>query len=183
MARTFKLFRQCLELRDKYIAKSLQRLGDNPKDHDGHFNGIAEGFAGVSGVQPNVNFAKARVTESPYKAWKMYPKPPPPHWHFTADHDAPAADGHASTEDEEFDFSTCQIPGSHPWGFRIDDKGVYQVYSTESGKSGDFCALMQLIIRHEFQTRNQCLIFHPLGNISSTSIMFSMSYPMVLPKV
>ncbi|KAF8555256.1 AMP deaminase [Imleria badia] len=130
MARTFKLFQRCLELRDKYIAKSLQRLGDNPRDHDGHFDGIAEGFAGVSGVQPDVDFAKARVAESPYKAWKIYPKPPPPHWHFTAKHDAPAPDGRVTTEDEEFDFSTCPIPDSHPWEFRIDDKGVYQVYFT-----------------------------------------------------
>ncbi|KAH0831958.1 AMP deaminase [Lanmaoa asiatica] len=135
MARTFKLFQHCLELRDKYITKSLQRLGDNPRDHDGHFNGIVEGFAGVDGVQPNVDFAKARVAGSPYKAWKIYPKPPPPHWHFIAKHDVPAADGHLTAETEEFDFSNCQIPQSHPWAFRIDDKGVYQVYSTAADES------------------------------------------------
>ncbi|KAF8443038.1 hypothetical protein L210DRAFT_3643926 [Boletus edulis BED1] len=138
MAHTFKMFRHCLELRDKYIAKSLQRLGDNPKDHDGHFNGIAGGFAGVSGVQPDVDFANARVSESPYKPWKIYPKPPPPHWNFSAKHDAPAADGHPTTENDQFDFSTCQIPGSHPWEFRIDDRGVYQVYSTAADEEPMF---------------------------------------------
>lgn len=137
MARTFKLFQHCLELRDKYVAKSLQRLGDNPRDHDGHFNGLAEDSAGVSGLQPNVDFAQARVTESPYKPWKIYPKPPPPHWHFTTKHDVPATDGHDTAEREEFDFSTCQIPGSHSWEFRIDDKGVYQVYSSTAGTHGD----------------------------------------------
>lgn len=182
MARTFKLFQRCLELRDKYIAKSLQRLGDNPRDHDGHFNGIAEGFAGVSGAQPNVDFAKARVAESPYKAWKIYPKPPPPHWHFTERHDAPAPDGRFTAEDEEFDFSTCQIPDSHPWEFRIDDKGVYQVYSTTEGTHRGSCTSMKLIRHHESQTRNRCLIFRPLGNISSISTMLSKSYPMVRPK-
>ncbi|KAG8214502.1 AMP deaminase [Butyriboletus roseoflavus] len=130
MARTSKLFQHCLQLRDKYITKSLQRLGDNPSDHDGHFNGMAEGFAGVAGVRPDVDFAKAKVTESPYKAWKIYPKPPPPHWHFTTEHDVPAADGHVTTENEEFKISNCHIPESHPWEFMIDDKGVYQVYST-----------------------------------------------------
>lgn len=144
MARTFKLFQHCLELRDKYTAKSLQRLGDNPRDHDGHFNGIAEGFAGVSGVQPHVDFGKARVAESPYKAWKIYPKPLPPHWHFTAKHDPPAADGHVTTENEQFDFPTCQIPKSQPWEFRIDDKGVYQVYSTAAGMHVDSCILMPI---------------------------------------
>lgn len=142
MARTFKLFQHCLELRDKYIAKSLQRLGDNPRDHDGHFNGIAEGSAGVAGVRPDVDFAKARVAESSHQAWKIYPKPPPPHWHFTAEYDVPAADGRITTEDEEFDYSNCPIPESHPWEFRIDDKGVYQVYSTAAGTHGNSCLLM-----------------------------------------
>ncbi|KAG6906145.1 hypothetical protein DXG01_015693, partial [Tephrocybe rancida] len=32
----FQSFQKCLDIRDKYMAKSLQRLGDNPKDYDGH---------------------------------------------------------------------------------------------------------------------------------------------------
>lgn len=182
MARTFKLFQHCLELRDKYIAKSLQRLGDNPRDHDGHFNGIAEGFAGVACVRPDVDFAKARVAESSYKAWKIYPKPPPPHWHFTPEQDVPAADDQVTTENEEFELSNCQIPESHSWEFRIDDKGVYQVHSTAGGTHGNSCALMQLIIYHEPQMRNHCLTSHLSGNISSTLTMSLGSYPMVRPK-
>ncbi|KIJ64424.1 hypothetical protein HYDPIDRAFT_89984 [Hydnomerulius pinastri MD-312] len=130
MAHTFQQFHRCLELRDKYIARSLQRLGDNPRDHDGHFNGIAEGFADVSGVTPNANFAKVKVTESPYQPWCIYPKPPPPHWHFTAKQNVVTSDGGVTPQDDEFDFSKCQIPGPQSWNFALDDKGVYQVYST-----------------------------------------------------
>ncbi len=36
----FQSFRRCLELRDKYTRKSCQRLGDNPKDYDGYFQGL-----------------------------------------------------------------------------------------------------------------------------------------------
>ncbi|KAH7885397.1 hypothetical protein F5I97DRAFT_1928781 [Phlebopus sp. FC_14] len=129
MTRTFQLFQRCLELRDKYIARSLQRLGDNPRDHDGHFHGIVEGFAEVSGVKPNTDFAKAKLRESPYQPWKMYPKPPPPHWHFTSKEKIVTADGFVTPEDEEFQFANCEIPGAQSWSFAIDDKGVYQVYS------------------------------------------------------
>ncbi|KIJ17660.1 hypothetical protein PAXINDRAFT_129917 [Paxillus involutus ATCC 200175] len=130
MVRTFEHFRRCIGLRDKYIARSLQRLGDNPRDHDGNFKGIAEGFADVSGVKPNVDLTSARALESLYEPWKIYPKPPPPHWHFSPKKDVFTADGHVTPGDEEFDFSTCQIPGPQSWEFEIDSKGVYQVYLT-----------------------------------------------------
>ncbi|TFY66445.1 hypothetical protein EVG20_g4651 [Dentipellis fragilis] len=53
----FAVFRRCLELRDKYIALSLQRLGDNPRDHDGVFHGLPAGTTDVSGVHPDVDIA------------------------------------------------------------------------------------------------------------------------------
>ncbi|KAF8843329.1 AMP deaminase [Paxillus ammoniavirescens] len=130
MIRTFEHFKRCLGLRDKYIARSLQRLGDNPRDHDGNFKGIAEGFADVSGVKPNVDLTSAQALESLYEPWKIYPKPPPPHWHFSPKKDVFTADGHVTPGDDEFDFSTCQIPGPQSWEFEIDSKGVYQVYLT-----------------------------------------------------
>src|SRR5579872_7495791 len=49
----FQSFEKCLSLRDKYMKISLQRLGDNPRDHDGHFSGIDPNIADVSGVQPD----------------------------------------------------------------------------------------------------------------------------------
>ncbi|KAF9220932.1 AMP deaminase [Gyrodon lividus] len=127
MARTFELFQRCLELRDKYITKSLQRLGDNPRDHDGHFRGIVEGFADVSCVKPNVDFTNAHALKSPYQPWEIYPRPPPPHWHFSVKKDVFTADGHVASRDDEFEFTKCQIPGPQSWEFEIDDKGVYQV--------------------------------------------------------
>jgi AMP deaminase len=125
-------FQRCLELRDKYVAKSLQRLGDNPRDHDGVFQGVASGFADVSGVKPDADLSSVVCTESPHQPWTIYPKPPPPHWHFTAKETIISADGHV-TPDSQFIFSQCQIPGNHEWEFEIDDKGVYQVYADASG--------------------------------------------------
>ena len=46
-------FARCLELRDKYMKYSLQRLGDNPMDHDGVFQGFSADIGGVSGVRPD----------------------------------------------------------------------------------------------------------------------------------
>lgn len=112
--------------------KSLQRLGDNPRDHDGVFHGVVEGLADVSGVKPDANLSSAASTESPYKPWTIYPKPPPPHWQFTAKETVMSADGRI-TPDGQFNFSQCQIPGNHEWDFEIDDKGVYQVYSSANG--------------------------------------------------
>lgn len=125
-------FQKCLELRDKYIMKSLQRLGDNPRDHDGVFHGVVEGLADVSGVKPDANLSLAASKESPYKPWTIYPKPPPPHWQFTAKETVMNADGRI-TPDGQFNLSQCQIPGNHEWDFEIDDKGVYQVYSNANG--------------------------------------------------
>ena len=43
-ASIFESLRKCLELRDKYMLVSGQRLGFNPKDHDGHFFGLPDGI-------------------------------------------------------------------------------------------------------------------------------------------
>lgn len=137
LARIVQSFQKCLELRDKYITKSLQRLGDNPRDHDGVFHGVTEGLADVSGVKPDVNQSLAASANSPHEPWVIYPPPPPPHWHFTAKETVISADGRL-TPDNEFDFSQCQIPSNHEWVFEIDDKGVYQVYTNTDGNSAPF---------------------------------------------
>ncbi|KAL4073213.1 hypothetical protein V8B97DRAFT_1869206 [Scleroderma yunnanense] len=134
-ARVFQLFQRALELRDKYIRKSLQRLGDNPRDHDGTFHGIIEGFADVSGVKPGVDFAGTKADRGPYQPWKIYPKPPPPHWHFGAKKQAVTIDGDADSEDEEFEFEKCHIPGPQDYTFELDDKGVYQVYPADGERN------------------------------------------------
>ncbi|KAG0703791.1 AMP deaminase [Suillus ampliporus] len=134
LARVAQSFQKCLELRDKYITKSLQRLGDNPRDHDGVFHGVAEGLADVSGVKPDANISLAVSPKNPHEPWAIYPKPPPPHWHFTAKETVISADGRVTPHDE-FNFAQCQIPGNHEWEFEIDDKGVYQVYTNAEAEN------------------------------------------------
>jgi AMP deaminase len=136
-------FAQCLRLRDKYMAISLQRLGDNPRDHDGVFKGFAHDIGGVSGVRPDAYAAlreasgdkshpELREEETKFQPWKIYPPPPPPHWHWT---DQPtintSVDG-ALGYGDEFDFKTCEIPGADTCVYKIDSKGVFQVYGSDT---------------------------------------------------
>ncbi len=126
-----ELLRKCLDLRDKYIAISNQRLGDNPRDHDGVFHGIAEGISDVMGVRPEATGSYEPMKEQ-FKPWRIYPRPPPPHWHWTADH---AVSSGRDSPGDVFDFTQLEVPGAHEWGFEIDDKGIYQVYHDVSGTS------------------------------------------------
>lgn len=130
--RMLELLRKCLELRDKYMAVSNQRLGDNPRDHDGVFHGIAEGFSDVMGVRPEATGSCEPIKEQ-FNPWRIYPRPPPPHWHWTADQ-ATVSPGKASPSDV-VDFTQFGIPGVHEWEFEIDDKGIYQVYNDVTGMS------------------------------------------------
>jgi AMP deaminase len=141
----FQSFKNCLSLRDKYMQVSLQRLGDNPRDHDGNLRGPDPKIADVSGVRPDADISaytspdsEDRLPRSPYKPWRIYPKPPPPHWHWTADTEPVHGGDEAMAGKEEFMFEKCEIPGAHDgWGFEIDETGVYQVYDTK-GSSGFF---------------------------------------------
>ncbi|KAF5382650.1 hypothetical protein D9615_002707 [Tricholomella constricta] len=115
-ASLFQSFQKCLNLRDKYMCRSLQRLGDNPKDYDGHQPSIDKDMGETSSEAPTRQF----------EPWKIYPRPPPPHWHWKDKNKVVSSDG--TVEPDEFQFGECHIPGAHPWTFRLDDKGVYQVY-------------------------------------------------------
>lgn len=118
---------------------SLQRLGDNPRDHDGHFQGFDPKIADVSGVRPDADISpytspesEDKLPRSPYKPWRIYPKPPPPHWHWTANTEPVHGRDEAQTGKEEFVFEKCEIPGGHDdWSFGLDETGVYQVYNTD----------------------------------------------------
>ncbi|KAF5380701.1 hypothetical protein D9757_007015 [Collybiopsis confluens] len=124
----FQALQKCLELRDKYMVKSRQRLGDNPKDYDGSFPGLGEECAGVSGVRSGANFAANHPPpRSHEERWTIYPPPPPPHWHWADQHSVMSTDGRRSPE-EDFNFSECHIPTSDSLMFAIDDTGVFQVY-------------------------------------------------------
>ena len=108
-------------------------LGFNPKDHDCHFLGLDPSVADVSGVRPDVDPHSVPTPGSSLPAWKIYPKPPPPHWHWS---DNEGLQHHANDDDEEFVFENCQIPGpdANGWDFDVDERGVYQVYDSTPGE-------------------------------------------------
>jgi hypothetical protein len=144
----------CLRIRDKYMAVSLQRLGDNPRDHDGAFKGFSDDLGGVSGIRPDA-YAKLQSKETgetrnpklkedqrQFEPWKIYPKPPPPHWHWKAKNPQPNSPPLSSStgipmlvsdegEGDGFEFDQCEIPGKHEWVYRLDSKGVFQVYRAD----------------------------------------------------
>ena len=134
----FQSFEKCLSLRDKYMQVSLQRLGDNPRDHDGSFHGVDPKITDVSGVRSDADISayaspdfEDKLPSSPYKPWRIYPKPPPPHWRWTTDTEPVHGGDVTKAGDEEFVFTKCEIPGDHDgWSFEIDETGVYQVYNS-----------------------------------------------------
>ncbi|KAI0074054.1 AMP deaminase [Panus rudis PR-1116 ss-1] len=119
----FESLKKCLALRDKYMLVSGQRLGFNPKDHDGTFNGLPDDVSDVAGVKPTVDPHAIPEVKSNFAPWRIYPKPPPPRWHFQEKRIMDLED-----EEEEFIFENCEIPGKDDFDFAIDEKGVYQVY-------------------------------------------------------
>ncbi|TXT11231.1 hypothetical protein VHUM_01982 [Vanrija humicola] len=143
-------FSKCLALRDKYMMLSNQRLGDNPRDYDGTFQGFAhEGAGDVGGLKPNavVNQCEAAANG---EAWKMNPPPPPPHWKWSHAQGKPvdpmASEGQnggvESHGDLEFVFDPKAVPGPEPEGkrrrFGLNDEGVYQVFdANDADKDGE----------------------------------------------
>lgn len=136
-AHILQAFQRCLDLRDKYMLKSRQRLGDDPRDYDGDFDGVDDEHADPSGLKPDVDPATNQPPAQQFKPWRIYPKPPPPTWHSKSKE--VLSHGESETGGDAFRFEECEIPGSHPWNFRIDDKGVFQVYEADDdGKRGWF---------------------------------------------
>lgn len=139
------------------MAVSLQRLGDNPQDHDGTFKGFSDDLGGVSGVRPDA-YAKLQSKENggsrypqlkedqrQFEPWKIYPRPPPPHWHWKAKNPQPNSPPVSNSVDvpmpvsdegegDGFEFEKCEIPGKHEWVYRLDSKGVFQVYRADPGE-------------------------------------------------
>lgn len=132
-ASLFQSFQKCLDLRDKYMFKSLQRLGDDPRDYDGHFRGLDDEQADVSGVRPDANYTEPDTPRSNLEPWKLFPPAPPPHWHWKDQQNISSGDDYGVGVDG-FSFEKCEIPSAHPWTFEIDDKGVYQVYDNTKGE-------------------------------------------------
>ena len=132
-ANLLQSFQKCLDLRDKYMFKSRQRLGDDPRHHDGYFPGLDDHLSDVSGVRPDANFIDNQPPSHSFKPWKIFPRPPPPHWHWSATEKIVSSDGTSKASKDEFRFEECEIPGPHLWTYELDDKGVYQVYDDARG--------------------------------------------------
>nr|GAT59488.1 predicted protein [Mycena chlorophos] len=137
LVQLFQSFQRCLELRDKYILKSRQRLGDDPRHYDGTFPGLDDKTAGVSGVRPDASMAANVPPSKRPNKWNIYPKPPPPHWHWTNTDIVSAGPDGASSDGSGFRLADCPIPGAHPYSFKIDDKGVIQVYAEDASDVND----------------------------------------------
>ena len=58
---------ECLSLRDKYMSLSGQKLGFNPRDHDGVFGGLDDDIAGVCGVHPDADYAARPPAKSSFR--------------------------------------------------------------------------------------------------------------------
>jgi AMP deaminase len=115
------------------MLKSIQRLGDDPRDYDGVFQRIDTLCVGASDLKPDPVDASTNPTQfhQDFKPWKIYPKPPLPRL------PPKNAEGVSLSEDEveaDFRFEECEIPEEHSWTFRLDD-GVFQVFGSLEGKS------------------------------------------------
>lgn len=120
---------------------SGQMLGFNPRDHDGQFTGLDNHLADVNGARADVDPSSVPPPdslESPFKPWRIYPKPPPPHWHWSDASAVPRQPG--EHVEEEFAFEQCEIPGPgpEPREFEIDERGVYQVYESLEGRANSW---------------------------------------------
>lgn len=143
------------------MALSKQRLGDDPRDHDGTFTGFyPRSSADVNGLKPNCDDTECENPKSAeqgddvdsIKPWNIYPPPPPPHWKWQPSDSGvkPEREGNGagggdsqgrgdeaeSNSHQYFDFSQCEIPGEdggHECDFEMNDEGVFVVYPRGSG--------------------------------------------------
>ncbi|BEJ16660.1 hypothetical protein CspHIS471_0600610 [Cutaneotrichosporon sp. HIS471] len=139
----YAAFSKCLALRDKYMTLSCQMLGDNPRDRDGTFGGFRDGTGDVYGLKPDQRPATCELSADPNAPqWQMNPPPPAPHWKWEGERpEHPDGESHKpSTTTPEFELANCEVPGpedaisSHT--FRLNDEGVYTVYTSNGYDKG-----------------------------------------------
>jgi AMP deaminase len=132
-AQMLQALQRCLQLRDKYMLKSMQRFGDDPRHYDGVFLGTDPIRGGAFDPTPDLPVdASANLTQlhHEFKPWKIYPGRPPRK--RTED-----AEDIILSEDEmdiDFRFEECEIPEGHSWAFKLA-AGVFQVYESSEDKS------------------------------------------------
>lgn len=124
----YSSFQRCLNLRDKYMRLSRQRLQDNPANYDGEYS-------------PEKDTVVTPAMAPEFKRWEIYPPPPSPHW---KERD-PYAEATETTDEiaereakrREFKWDNVVIPSVEEGinirkGFQMDSNGVYQVFSDRS---------------------------------------------------
>ncbi|GAA5949188.1 hypothetical protein JCM21900_000853 [Sporobolomyces salmonicolor] len=129
------MFQTCLNLRDKYMALSRQRLEDNPTSYDGQFSASALASGDASSSQTSL-LPPVRLPPD-FEKWTIYPPPPKPTWTerdpFSPESSEATQELAASeTRRRKFAVGSIKIPGKEPNGharkFAMDESGVYQVY-------------------------------------------------------
>ncbi|CED82234.1 amp deaminase [Phaffia rhodozyma] len=144
----YKSFQKCLNLRDKYMALSYQRIGDNPRDFDSDFRGFTDEtmqYSDASSLKPaGAHLAKLVPSSSTdRKPWNIYPSPPPPHWRWKPSDNDP--DNHFLDRDEKFDAKDVPIPGSdQSKGWELGDDGVYRVFESDDPEKKSITELPSL---------------------------------------
>jgi AMP deaminase len=122
-------FQECLDLRDRYLALSRQRLEDNPANYDGEFNPAPDSTTPSSSYPTSSDSVPPSSPRFP--KWNIYPAPPKPHWDPNDPNKAPPKPESPGDTSKRFRFSECEIPKKHEWSFKIDRTGVYQVYASD----------------------------------------------------
>ncbi|POY71827.1 putative AMP deaminase [Rhodotorula taiwanensis] len=128
-------FQRCLDLRDKYMTLSRQRLEDNPANYDGSFTPESSPSYASTSSRLATNLPPS------FRKWPIYPPPPEPHWKERDPHAEPPTETTAElaareAERNRFVLADVEIPGKEAEGqqrtFALDQNGVYQVYAQDS---------------------------------------------------
>ena len=163
------------------MLKSRQRLGDDPRDYDGVFFDIDDKAADTSCIRPDADFKNLPKNGQQLGKWNIYPRPPPPHWHWKKNH---AVSGDEQYQQgDRFDFEQCEIPGPmEDWSFQLDPKGVYQVYepSAEGKPAFDIPDIREYFMDLEYVLSviadgpTKSLAYRRLKYLSSKFTMYSL---------
>lgn len=130
-------FQRCLDLRDKYIKLSRQRLEDNPRDYDGEFDPEPDSTTASferAAVPGKTRAQTSGAKRMKFSKWQINPPPPAPHW--KAEQEAKPNVERVERPQDELLESAWDLPGRHRYDFSIDKHGVYQVYASPEARQG-----------------------------------------------
>lgn len=108
-----------MDIRDRYIAVSRQRLEDNAANYDGKFNPAKDS------TSPSTASDEESSSPPLFERWNIYPSPPQRHWD-------PSSAKYIDTASSQDPFDTKKAhdtPSPDSCVFSCDDKGVFQVYA------------------------------------------------------